>query len=358
MIIGWPPGGHLAKKIGKKMSSIGKRLLATTEKVETELQQRAGEKPQIGRPVFAAGSALPTTSPGRLIHQTDQLLAHQRELAELRTRLEKFDGSLPTIRLNPDEISASGWSNRHQASYSTPAFARFKTNIEAAGGNVQPILVRKHPKGEGYELIFGHRRHRATYELKIPVLAVIWDKELPDQDLFLLMERENRERADLSAFEQGRSYLQALDEKTGLFRSERQLSEAIGISRAWIGKTLKVARLPQAIVDSFASPLDIKPAHAEAIEIALKENEKAVIRRAEKLRQFSTKLPAGKVVAGLLGLESEARSPVKVRVAGKAVGQWHRDSHGRTVVVFEPGLVDDRQMAALIDVIAGILDQG
>lgn len=334
------------------MSSIGKRLLATTEKVETELQQRAGEKPQIGRPIFAAGATLPTTSPGRLIHQTDQLLAHQRELAELRTRLEKFDGSLPTVKLDPDEISASGWANRHEASYSTAAFARFKTNIEAAGGNVQPILVRKSPKGEGYELIFGHRRHRATSELKIPVLAVVWDKELPDHDLFLLMERENRERADLSAFEQGRSYLQALDEKTGLFRSERQLAEAIGMSRAWIGKTLKIARLPQAIVDSFASPLEIKPAHAEAIEIAMKENERAVIRRAEKLRQLSTKPPAGRVVAALLGMESEARSPVKLRVDGKSIGQWHRDSHGRTVITFDPGQADDTQMAEIIGAIA------
>ncbi|RYE48398.1 MAG: ParB/RepB/Spo0J family partition protein [Hyphomicrobiales bacterium] len=338
------------------MSSIGKRLLATTEKVETELQQRAGEKPQIGRPVFAAGSTLPTTSPGRLIHQTDQLLAHQRELAELRARLEKFDGSLPTVRLNPDEISASSWANRHEASYSTPAFARFKTNIEASGGNVQPILVRRNQSGEGYELIFGHRRHRATSELKIPVLAVIWDKVLLDQELFLLMERENRERADLSAFEQGRSYLQALDEKTGLFRSERQLSEAIGISRAWIGKTLKVARLPQAIVDSFVSPLDIKPAHAEAIDIALKDNEKAVIRRAEKLRQLSTKLPAGKVVAALLGLESEARSPVKVKVAGKTVGQWHRDSHGRTVITFAAGLIDDSRMIKLLSAMTDALE--
>jgi ParB family chromosome partitioning protein len=327
------------------MSSIGKRLLATTEQVETALQQRVGEKPQIGRPVFAAGAALPTTSPGRLIHQTDQILAHQRELAELRAKLEKFDGSLPTVKLDPRQISASGWANRHEASYSTPAFARFKANIETAGGNVQPILVRKKTPGQGYELIFGHRRHRATSELGLPVLAVIWEKELLDQELFLIMERENRERADLSAFEQGRSYMQALDDKAGLFRSERQLSESVGISRAWIGKTLKVARLPQAIIDSFASPLEIKPAHAEAIEAAMKEDEKAVMRRAEKLRQLPAKLSSNRVVAALIGLQAQARSPVKFKVAGKVVGQWHRDSHGRTVVTFDAGQVDDAAMA-------------
>jgi ParB family chromosome partitioning protein len=337
------------------MSSIGKRLLATTEQVETTLQQRVGEKPQIGRPVFAAGAGLPTTSPGRLIHQTDQILAHQRELADLRSRLEKFDGSLPTVKLDPRHVAASGWANRHDASYATPAFVRFKANIESAGGNVQPILVRQKTEGQGYELIFGHRRHRAALELEIPVLAVIWDKELPDQQLFLMMERENRERADLSAFEQGRSYLQALDDKHGIFRSERQLSESIGISRAWISKTLKVARLPQAIVDSFISPLDIKPAHAEAIESAMKENEKAVMRRAEKLRQLPAKLGSSKVVAALIGLEMEARAPVKLKVAGRVVGLWHRDSHGRTVVTFDAGQIDDAAMAKLSVALGSVL---
>jgi len=329
------------------MSSIGKRLLETTEKVESALQQRAGEKPQIGRPIFAAGAAMPTTSPGRLIHQTDQILAHQKELEELRQSLKKFDGSLPTVKLDPSQVTASEWANRHEASYATPAFSRFKSNIETAGGNVQPILVRKRSSEEGYELIFGHRRHRAASELRIPVLAVVWDSELTDQELFLLMERENRERADLSAFEQGRSYIQALDEKTGIFRSERQLAESVGVSRAWISKTLKVARLPQAIVDSFASPLEIKPAHAEAIDSAMKENEKAVLRRAEKLRQLPIKLSSSKVVAALIGLESEAKSPVKLKVEGKVVGQWHRDSHGRTVVMFDAGQFNDASIAKL-----------
>ena len=337
------------------MSSIGKRLFETTAKVESELQQRVGEKPQIGRPVFAAGAAMPTTSPGRLIHQTDQLLAHQKELEELRSRLEKFDGSLPTVRLDPGQVTASEWANRHEAAYTTPAFARFKSNIEISGGNVQPILVRRRADGESYELIFGHRRHRATSELRMPVLAVVWETALTDQELFLLMERENRERADLSAFEQGRSYMQALDEKTGVFRSERQLSETVGISRAWISKVLKVARLPQAIVDSFASPLEIKPAHAEAIDSAMKENEKAVLRRAEKLRQLPVKLSSSKVVAALIGLESEARSPVKFKVEGKTVGQWHRDSHGRTIVTFDAGQINDSAIARLVTALGPVM---
>jgi transposase-like protein len=42
-------------------------------------------------------------------------------------------------------------------------------------------------------LIFGHRRHRACQDLKLPVLAAIWTEPLSDAALFAFMERENRE---------------------------------------------------------------------------------------------------------------------------------------------------------------------
>lgn len=60
--------------------------------------------------------------------------------------------------------------------------------------------------------MFGHRRHQACLELGIPVLAVIWDKPLSAQAHFLAMERENRDRTDLSAYESGMSYIAALEE--------------------------------------------------------------------------------------------------------------------------------------------------
>ena len=46
------------------------------------------------------------------------------------------------------------------------------------------------------------------------------------------MDRENREREDLSPYEQGTMYQQALD--AGLFPSQRRLAEQLGVNEAEI----------------------------------------------------------------------------------------------------------------------------
>ncbi len=259
---------------------------------------------------------------------------------------------MATTALDPSTISRSRFANRHLRSFETPDFERLKQSIQHSEGNVQPILV--FPKAEGgYELVFGHRRHQACLELGIPVLAVIWDKPLSAQAHFLAMERENRDRTDLSAYESGMSYIAALEE--GFFRSERQLAEAVGVSRRWIAKCLQVARLPPAIVEAFDSPLEIKPAHAELLQAALDENSKAVLRRAEKLRQRTGTLRPSAVIAALLGVGVEATGPRKLTTAAGAFGSWRRDAVGRTIFTLDPGLADEKVeaiMAAIEKVVA------
>ncbi len=105
-----------------------------------------------------------------------------------------------------------------EASFLTAEFQEFKAEIAAAGDNVQPIKVRPVPvlngstlpTGATYELIFGHRRHRACMDLGIAVLAAV--EEASDVSLFEQMERENRGRKNLSAWEQGTMYRKALDD--------------------------------------------------------------------------------------------------------------------------------------------------
>ena len=63
------------------------------------------------------------------------------------------------------------------------------------------------------------------------------------------MERENRERQDLSPWEQGMMYRRALD--LGLFTSNRALATALGIDHSNVGKSLALARLPDEVVAAF-----------------------------------------------------------------------------------------------------------
>ena len=156
------------------------------------------QQPQPKFPPVATGGA-PRTGPGQMLQFRGQMLAVEGELGKLRDRLKEHEGSTPTRRLDPQVVVPSRWANRHPDSFSTAEFARLKQDIELAGGNVQPISVRVLNDQPGrYEIVFGHRRHRACSELGIPVLATIDTSAVSDHELFSAMDRENRERADLS----------------------------------------------------------------------------------------------------------------------------------------------------------------
>lgn len=289
------------------------------------------------------------TGPGQMLQFRGQMLAVEGELAKLRDRLKEHEGAAPTRKLDARLINPSRWANRHKDAFATPEFLRLKQDIELAGGNVQPILVRMLAgQADRYEIVFGHRRHRACAELGLPVLATIEPGTLSDLDLFSAMDRENRERADLSPYEQGAMYRRALDE--GLYPSNRRLAEALGVSHTWVANVLQVADLPPAVLECFRSPLEVQHRHARAIGSALDKDRKSVLRRAEKLRQQARRLAPAAVVEALLATaeEAEPAGPQPLRVGDKVVGRWSRDRAGRLTIQLDAGVAADDALGAAL----------
>jgi len=288
------------------------------------------------------------TGPGRMLEIRGQILAAEGEVSRLRDKLKEHDGADATKLLDPTTIVPSQWANRHPDAFKSAEFERLKQDIAVAGGNVQPISVRAIAGSPGrYEIIFGHRRHRACQDLGLPVLATIRSEPLSEIDFFAAMDRENRERADLSPFEQGHMYRKALD--AALYPSNRRLAEALGVSHTWVANVLAVADLPQPIVECFRSPIEIQHRHAKAIAAAMESDRKGVLRRAERIRLSEKKHAAGEVVAGLCR-SSEASGPERapITVGGRMVGSWTRDGKGRVLLQLEAGSAsDDRVSAAL-----------
>ena len=205
-----------------------------------------------------------------------------------------------------------------------------------------------------YELVFGHRRHRACLELGLPVLAAIWTTPMSDTELFAAMDRENRERADLSAWEQGSMYRKALEEQ--MFPSQRRLAEALGVSHTWVRKAIAVAEIPDAVVQCFRSPLDLQFRHAEQIGDALLSDRKGVLRRAEKLRQ-SERFTASAVVAALVGKQRGGAEPVReIRVRGQLAGRISWDDRGQATIRMLPGVVHGENVASLVSAIAALVE--
>ena len=250
------------------------------------------------------------TAPGQMLQFRGELQAKELEVAQLKLQLESHRDALPTRHLEPTTIGDSAWANRHEAAFRSAEFESLKRDIQASGGNIQPIRVRPVQRADGvaYEVVFGHRRLRACRELGLPVLAMVDAEVKDDLTLFALMDRENRERADLSPYEQGLAYKRALD--AGLFPSRRRLAEALEVSHTWVSNVLTVAELPLAIIECFSSPLEIQHRHAKILGEALARDGRAVLKRAEKLRQLSTRLKPTSVVASLVASEPKSQASV------------------------------------------------
>ncbi|WP_298236013.1 ParB/RepB/Spo0J family partition protein [uncultured Azohydromonas sp.] len=289
-----------------------------------------------------AAVAKPRTGPGYNALQIFTGNALQERIAELEEEVRRVSGQRGAVALDPRSIAPSRWANRHETSYAGKAYEELKAEIRDAGANVQPIMVRPMPSpkdgGPQYEIVFGHRRHRACLEGGVPVHAVI--REVSDQELFGFMERENRTRQNLSAYEQGMMYRRALDE--GLFPSLRQLAAHIGRDHGDLSKALRIAALPPEVVAAFASPNDIQFRWASVLTDALERDRAAVLRVAAD--PLLKELPPRRVFEALTGkgggpstTPSARRTVEDASTASDPAPQRFELGKGRALVVRKAG---------------------
>lgn len=229
----------------------------------------------------------------------------------LRNELEKWTGATPVRQIDPKLVQRSKWANRHEQSYQDEEFKALKDDIESSGGNVQPIKVRPLAgQKDRYEVVFGHRRHQACLELDIPVLAMI--AEVDDVELFIDMDRENRQRKDMRPYELGVMYNRAL--KEGIFPSAKKMSEATGAHLGTMGKALVLARLPDYVIKAFPSPLDLQYRWADLLEQAAKERPEETKETARAIKAEKLGYSAKEVYERLAGIYSTPTDDASHRV--------------------------------------------
>ena len=270
----------------------------------------------------------------RLKAQVDELTASAHDLREKAKSAEEekvaalavasqFEGALAVRALDTATIRRSLWANRNQAEFDSADFAELRVEIANAGGNTQPIKVRKiqevvDGQPELYEIVFGHRRYQACKEEGLPVNAVIADA-MTDLELFEAMERENRGRKNLSAWEQGKMYQDALDK--GLYPSARKLEEALNVNHSDCARALQLAKLPLSVITAFQTPLDLQVRWAKPLGDALEKNPDVLLANAEAIseeRKGGAELVASEVFARLVGLEVAKAVSKVIKVGSKS----------------------------------------
>lgn len=117
-------------------------------------------------------------------------------------------------------------------------------------GLLQPILVRAHPTTYGrYQIVAGERRFRAAMLAGLTEIPAI-ERETADSDAAVVALVENLQRQDLNPIEEAEGYHRLLHE-FGL--THVALGHAVSKSRAHVGNTVRLLRLPDPIKQELRS---------------------------------------------------------------------------------------------------------
>ena len=127
-------------------------------------------------------------------------------------------------------------------------------------GVLQPIVVRPHPSGTGYELIMGERRLRASRAAGLEAIPAIV-RDTDDTDLLRDALVENLHRSQLNPLEEAAAYQQLIDD---FDLTHDQLASRISRSRPQISNTLRLLKLPPGVQRRVAAGV-LSAGHARAL---------------------------------------------------------------------------------------------
>lgn len=125
-------------------------------------------------------------------------------------------------------------------------------------GVLQPVVVR--PTAEGYELVAGERRFRASERLGRDTLPAIV-RTATDEQMLELALIENIQREDLNAIETATA-MRALMERLGI--TQEEVARRLGKSRSGVANTLRLLELPEDVQARVARGA-ISAGHARAL---------------------------------------------------------------------------------------------
>lgn len=125
-------------------------------------------------------------------------------------------------------------------------------------GVLQPLIVM--PDGDGYKVVAGERRLRASIMAGLKQVPVII-RSFDDRQLLEAALIENIQREDLSDVECAVAYRRLSDEFS---MTQEEIADSVGKSRSSVANTMRLLSLPQDVLD-LLSEKKITAGHARAV---------------------------------------------------------------------------------------------
>ncbi|WP_264339670.1 MULTISPECIES: ParB/RepB/Spo0J family partition protein [unclassified Wolbachia] len=165
---------------------------------------------------------------------------------------EDRQGHLPISLLHPSKFQP----RKH---FDEESLRELANSIKKSG-IIQPIVVRKDSNDDGYEIIAGERRWRASKIANLDSAPVII-KDLSDKECLEVSIIENIQRQDINPIEEGEAYRKLIDE---FFYTHEELASAIGKSRSHITNMIRMLLLPDR-VKTMINEKKLSMGHARAL---------------------------------------------------------------------------------------------
>lgn len=211
-------------------------------------------------------------------------------------------------------------------------------------GVLSPLLAR--PKGEGYELVSGHRRRLAAQKLGLKTVPVLI-REMTDDEAVILMVDSNLQRENLLPSEKAFAYkmkLEAMKRQAGRpsknspqlaanLRSDDEIAKQAGISgdtvRRYIRLTNLVPPLLQMVDDgriAFSPAVELsyltKEEQAELWDLIGQEDATPSLSQALRMKQLSREAKLTPEVLYAILTEEKPNQKEQVRIKAESLRKY------------------------------------
>lgn len=250
--------------------------------------------------------------------------------------VREFISQLPPDKLSPFE--------KHP--YQVREDAAMDELIESirVHGVLSPLLAR--PKGEGYELVSGHRRRLAAQKLGLPTVPVLV-REMSDDEAVILMVDSNLQRENLLPSEKAFAYkmkLEAMKRQAGRrsknspqlaanLRTDDEIAKQAGISgdtvRRYIRLTNLVPPLLQMVDDgriAFSPAVELsyltRDEQAELWDLIGREDATPSLSQALRMKQLSREAKLTPEVLYAILTEEKPNQKEQIRIKTESLRKY------------------------------------